>query len=161
MNKDEAVKIAYTIAADVISPDRIEAIINEHQHLLPGSEQDKQLVAAALRVVQIELLEKAEAVDDEELSDEEIALASIKDYLDENGKIDFDKMRAEAVIVKAQEVDVMTAEEEAEIDAILDKYRGADGKLDYDLLRKNSGPLPEDLQAEFDAIAYDEDSDSG
>lgn len=119
MNKDEAVKIAYTIAADVISPDRIEAIINEHQHLLPGSEQDKQLVAAALRVVQLELREKAE------------------------------------------EVDVMTAEEEAEIDAVLDKYRGADSKLDYDLLRKNSGPLPEDLQAEFDAIAYDEDSDSG
>jgi hypothetical protein len=55
----------------------------------------------------------------------------------------------------------MTTEEEAEIDAVLDKYRGADGKLDYDLLDKHSGPLPEDLQAEFDAIAYDEDGDSG
>jgi hypothetical protein len=119
MNKDEAVKMAYTIAANVIAPDHIEAIINEHKHLLPDSEQDKQLVAEALRDVQLELQEKAE------------------------------------------EVDVMTAEEEAEIDATLDQYRGADGKLDYDLLDKKSGPLPEDMQAEFDAIAYDEDGDSG
>ena len=86
MNKDEAVKVAYTIAASVIAPDHIADIINNYKHLLPDSEQDQQLVAEALRDVQIELLEKAE------------------------------------------DGDVMTPEEEAEIDAILDKYRGADGK---------------------------------
>ena len=103
MNKDEAVKVAYTIAANVISPEHIEDIINAYRHLLPDSEEDKQLVAQALRDVQLELQEKAEALDDEMLSDEEIALASIQDYLDENGKLDFDKMRAEAITLKAKD----------------------------------------------------------
>lgn len=104
MNKDEAVRVAYTIAANVIAPDHIEAIINEHKHLLSGSEQDKQLVAEALRDVQLELLEKAEDADDEE-----IALASIKDYLDENGRIDFDRMRAEAVTLMAEDYPELAA----------------------------------------------------
>jgi hypothetical protein len=110
MNKDEAVKIAYTIAADVISPDHIEAIINEHQHLLSGSEHEKQLVAEALRDVQLELQEKAE------------------------------------------EIDVMTPEEEAEIDAVLDKYRRADGKLDFDKLRAEAVTLKAEDYPELAAV---------
>jgi hypothetical protein len=109
VNRDEAVKVAYTIAASVISPDHIADIINEYKHLLPDSEQDQRLVAEALRDVQLELMEKADDGDDEELSDEEIALASIEDYLDENGKIDFNKMRAEAVTLKAEDYPELAA----------------------------------------------------
>jgi hypothetical protein len=118
VNKDEAVKVAYTIAASVISPDHIDDLINDYKHLLPDSEQDQQLVAEALRDVQIELLEKAE------------------------------------------DGDVMTPEEEAEIDAILDKYRGADGKVSLELVKKHSRPLSGKLLAEFESVAYDEDDDS-
>jgi len=115
MNKDEAVKMAYTIAANVISPEHIADIINDHKQLLPDSEQDKQLVAEALRNVQLELQEKAE------------------------------------------EVDVMTAEEEADIDAILEKYRGADGKLDMARVHADSSPLDGDLLAEFERADADSD----
>ena len=51
----------------------------------------------------------SEEIDDEELSDEEIALDSIKDYLGENSKIDFDKMRAEAVTLKAEDYPELAA----------------------------------------------------
>jgi len=57
--------------------------------------------------------------------------------------------------------DVMTPEEEAEIDAILDKYRGADGKISLELVKKHSRPLTGDLLAEFNAVAYDDEDDSG
>ncbi len=103
---DEAKRIAHQIAADLLDPDDLADIIGDYEAV---TEELFPAVRAALLELRQELLEDVDEDDDEHLSDEEIALASIRDYLDENGQIDFARLRAEAVTLKAEDYPELAA----------------------------------------------------
>jgi hypothetical protein len=82
-------ELALTIAAGLIDPDHLDDIIHESGIVPPEREHE---VSAALLELRQELLEG----DYED--DEQVALASIEPYLDENGQIDFARMKADSAL---------------------------------------------------------------
>jgi hypothetical protein len=96
-------ELALTIAAGLIDPDHLDDIIHESGIVPPEREQE---VSAALLELRQELLEGVADYED----DEQVALASIEPYLNENGQIDFARMKADSSPLKAVDYPELAAE---------------------------------------------------
>ena len=95
-------ELALRIAADLIDPNHLDDIIHEAGIVPPKWEQE---VSAALLNLRQELLDSVAEYED----DEEIALASIEPYLDENGQIDFASLKAASSPLKAEDYPELAA----------------------------------------------------
>lgn len=99
----EPKELALTIAARLIDPDHLGDIIHESGIVPPEQEHE---VSAALLELRQELLDGVADYED----DEQLALASIEPYLDENGQIDFARLKADSSPLKAVDYPELAAE---------------------------------------------------